>query len=160
MEYFNVNKNDKSFEILQKVIQRSIILQVELNDFWEINKVPFEDQWEADQLVASVQEIYHLKLSDESIDTDFAEDDDPESLTNCYLTFVAINELAEVLEQHNCSKQFVVDIFNSAIGHSISILSEKDVENDVSLMILQCNDQNSLSALHESLKNFLSKLPN
>lgn len=92
--------------------------QLAQEDFWSIEKVPFENSWEADPLVSSVEETFNVKVSGSEIDTDFAEDDDAESLTNCYVVFDVTGRLADIFSAHGIRPSIEVDIFNDAMGSS------------------------------------------
>lgn len=54
------------------------------------------------------------------MECDFAdEDENPDSLTNCYVEICATGVLAETLQKHGCGSNLKVDAFNVAYGHSL-----------------------------------------
>lgn len=150
-------KDDEAFQLLEEIIRRAVKHQISVNDLWDINKEPFNDVWEADQFFPEVQTTHHLEVSGAPVECDFAQDDeDPESLTNCYVEITATGVLAETLKKHGCGTNLTVDAFNVAIGHSISFLSDEDVENDLTLMTVPVTDGTLLDGLCDALTDLMA----
>jgi hypothetical protein len=147
----HMNKDDPSFHYIEGIVKSALRAQIAEEEFWSIEKVLFEDAWEADPLTASVEESFHIQVSDSDIDTDFAEDDDSESLTNCYVVFETLGQLADILSSHGVNPSIEVDFFNDATGSSISLLSDEDIENNVSLLFVSVQDPSRLKGLHANL---------
>lgn len=129
-----MEREDPVFVFVEQLLRAAIKKNIELETQWEVTKVHFENEWEAQRLHPSVEETYCLQTSDADVDVDFADDDDIESLTNCYVTFDAVGELAAALRAHGVRPQIEVDIFNSAVGSGVALLSDEDVDNEVSLL--------------------------
>lgn len=147
-----MKKDDPVFLFVEQLVKSAIKKNIEIDSEWEIAKVHFQDRWEAQRLHATVEKIYGLQISDVDVDVDFAEDDDVESLTNCYVTFDAIGPLAAALREHGVQPQLEVDVFNNAIGSSVSLLDDDDVEDQVSLLHLWIDNGEQLGGLIERLQ--------
>lgn len=151
MSGFNMDRDDESFLYIEGIVRAALMAQIAQEEFWSIEKLPFEDSWEADPLASSVEETFNIRVSDSEIDTDFAEDDDSESLTNCYVVFETLGQLANILSSHGVNPSIEVDFFNDATGSSISLLSDEDIENNVSLLFVSVEDPSRLKGLHANL---------
>ena len=153
-----MDRNDESFLYIEGIVRAALMAQIAQEEFWSIEKLPFEDSWEADPLASSVEETFNIQVSDSGIDTDFAEDDDPESLTNCYVVFDVTGRLADLFLSHGVRPSIEVDIFNDAMCSSISLLSDEDVENKVSLLSVVLNDPSLVDGLHASMVDAFGEL--
>jgi hypothetical protein len=145
-------RDDESFQLLEEIIRRAVKHQISVNEFWEINSDPYSNQWEADQFDPKVQKRHCVEVSDAPVECDFAdEDENPDSLTNCYVEICAKGVLADTLLKHGCGTNLIVDAFNITQGHSICILSDEDVDNDLSLMTVTVTDRKLLNGLYDAL---------
>ncbi len=147
-----MKKDDPVFLFVEQLVRSAIKKNIELDSGWEIAKVYFEDRWEPQRFHESVEEVYGLQVSDVAVDVDLAEDDDVESLTNCYVTIGATGPLAAALREHGVQPQVEVDVFNSAIGSSVALLDDDDVEDQVSLLHLWIDKGELLGGLIERLQ--------
>lgn len=147
-----IEKDDPIFHFVEQLVKSAIKKNIELDSEWEIAKVLFEDSWEAQRLNPSVEDAYGLQISDIEVDVDFAEDDDVESLTNCYVTFDATGKLAAALRDHGLRPQIEIDVFNNVIGSSIALLSDEDVDNEVGLLHVWVQQPKLINGLLERLK--------
>ena len=146
------------FLFVDQLLKAAIKMHIEIDGQWEIEKALFEDEWEAQRLAPEVEEACGLQVSDANIDVDFSQDDDIESLTNCYVNFDATGKLAAVFRAHGLRTQIEIDVFNSAIGSGVALLSDEDVDDQVSLLNLWVEYPAKLGGLMESLKDSFGSL--
>lgn len=157
MDITQLPKGDKSFQLLEEILRRAFKHQILVNEFWEINLDPFNVVWEADQFEPEVKTAHHVEVSDAPVKCDFAdEDENPDSLTNCYVEICATGVLAKTLQKHGCGSNLTLDTFNVGYGHSICLLNDKDVDNNLSLMTVPVTDSKLLDCLYDSLTNLMS----
>jgi ribosomal protein S10 len=141
MKNSTIPRDSHEFEVLQDIIRQAVKTHIEINGEWLIEKDYFSDEWKAEQLDAQVQERYEIKVSNRLIECDFAEDEDPESLTNCYVQFEAIGGLAKILRTYGCDVYLTTDSFNSTWGTDITFLSDEDVDVNFSLLTVKAEKQ-------------------
>lgn len=153
-----MGKNDPVFLFIDQLVKAAIKKNIELDSEWEITKAYAEDEWEAQRLNSAVEETFCLQVSDASVDVDFAEDDDVESLTNCYVMFDAKGALGAALTAHGVRPEIEMDVCNSLIGSNVALLSDEDVDDEVSLLHLWVEVPAMLDGLHEHLKIEFGKL--
>lgn len=155
-----MDMDDESFRYIDEIVKFALKAQIAEREFWSIQKLLFEDVWEADPLTASVEDSFYIQVSDSDIDTDFAEDDDSESLTNCYVVFETLGKLADILSSHGVNTSIEVDVLNNATGSSICLFSDKDIENNVSVLFVSVEDPGRLKGLYSDLVSAFGSLGN
>lgn len=140
MSSIKMKREEPAFELIERMVVAAIKDHVERESSWDIEKTPFEEKWEVQTLSEETQD-FHLLCTDETcVEFDLAQDDDPESLTNCYVEVYALGVLAELFTQYGVRPQFKIDVFNDSQGHSIYLTHADDVENNVSLLEVWIDD--------------------
>ena len=152
MSEVKMKREEPAFVFLEKLVLAAIKDHVERESSWEITKVPFEEHWEVQPLNEETQESFELCTDETCVEFDLAQDDDPESLTNCYVDVHVVGTLAELLAQYGVRPQFKIDVFNDAQGHSIFLAGAADVENNVSLLHVWIDDVDKVLGLADELE--------
>jgi hypothetical protein len=149
-----LDKKHQGFELLNEYIKDALNTEVKISDQWEIKKEYFEAVWNAEQLHESVIKIFNVRLSNSEIETDFHEDDDVESLSNCFVEFECINALKELFIASGLRPKFSIDVFNDIYGSNICLTCEDDIANNVNLFRVDVEDNELLGAKQNNLIEF------
>lgn len=152
-----LDKKHPIFKLLEKHIKDALKNEVEISDQWEISKEYFEEIWSATTLSESVTRKFKIKLSDSEIETDFQDEDDIESLSNCFVEFECTDELREIFIASGLRPALVMDVFNDIYGTDINLLSADDVENNVSLLRAYVEDADLMEKSQKNLVEFFNK---
>ena len=149
-----LNLDSSIFKFIDQLVKAAIKEHITLEMEWVVEKEYFEDSWMAQQLHEDVVQTYCLQLADAEVEVDLEDEDDPESLTCCYVMFDAVGNLSEILNDHGIKSRIEVQVFNSSNGSSSAmILSDVGVDAEVSLLSVW----NSKPALNSGLIEALDK---
>ena len=146
-----LDKKSQIFEVIEEFLKSALKKEIELSEQWEINKEHFEEIWTAKQLSESVIKQFNIKVSDAEVETDFSEEEDIDSLSNCFVQFESIGMLKETLIASGLNFNFIVDIFNDVYGSEIQVGSNKDIENNVNLFKVFIENQDLLNEAETKL---------
>lgn len=153
MSAVKMEREEPEFVFLEKLVIAAIKDHAARESGWEITKVPFEDEWQVQPLNEETQETFELFTNETCVEVNVAQDDDPESLTNCYVDVHAFGTLSELLAEYGIRPQFRIDVFNDAQGHSIFLTGADDVESNVSMLDVWVDDIEKLPGLIEQLED-------
>lgn len=149
-----MDHDEAAFVWLEKLVIAAITDHISRASSWEITKIPFEDHWEVQQLDEETQESFSVTAARSCVDFDLAQDDDPESVTNCYIDFYAFGLLADLLHEHGVRSSFKIDVFNDAHGSNICLTGADDVRSNVGLLQVRIDDIERVAGLARALEAF------
>jgi len=153
-----LDKNQQIFKLLDEHVKKALKHEVEVSGQWEINKEYFDEVWAAELLDESVIERFELQRSDSEIQTDFHDEDDVESLSNCFVGLECTGTLKNLFIASGLKNKFVIDVFNDIYSSNISLIDEDDVENNVSLFQVHIENDDLLNLNQNRLIEFFENL--
>lgn len=156
MADIDLKRDDPVFLFIEQYIRSAIKKHIDLEMEWAIEKIFFEETWEAHRLHHDIEAEFNLQIADIDIGVDFENEEDPETLTNCFVTLRATDALEALLREFDVSSEFVIDVCNDVIGTNVLLLSEEDVENKVSLLHVKSTKSAVNAGLIDQLKNNFS----
>lgn len=152
--YSKMDQDEAAFEWIERLVIAAIEDHVERASSWEITKAPFEDLWEVQPLDAETQESFSVRTASPCSEFDAAHDDDPESLTNCYVDVYALGSFADLLREYGVRSSFKIDVFNDCQGSNISLTGADDVRSNVRLLDVWIDDSEKVPGLAQALEAF------
>jgi hypothetical protein len=93
----------------------------------------------------------NIKISVAEVENDFSEEEDIDSLSNCFVEFESTGMLKETLIASGLNFNFIVDIFNDVYGSEIQLGSNEDIENNVNLFKVIIENQDLLNEAEAKL---------
>lgn len=157
MSELQLDKNHQVFNLLDVHVKKALKSELEVSGQWEINKEYFDEVWTAQQWDESVIQKFNVRMSDSEIETDFHEEDDPESLSNCFVELECTGALKDIFIASGLKNKFSIDVFNEIHSSNISLLDQDDVENNVSLFKVYIENEDLLKLNQNKLIEFLKK---
>jgi len=152
-----LDKNHELFKLIENHIKDAIKTEIEVSGQWEINKDYLEEFWSAEKLNEFVENKFNIKLSNSEIETYFQEDDDIESLSNCFVEFNCSGEFGHALEICGLKPKLVIDVFNDIYGTDIGLVTDNDVDNNVSLFKVFIENKEKIDKNLKYLVEFFDK---
>ncbi len=154
-----LNLDSSIFKFIDQLVKAAIKEHITLEAEWVVEKEYFEDSWVAQQLHEDVEQTYCLQLADADVEVDLEDEDDPESLTCCYVMFDAVGNLSEILSDHGIKSRIEVQVYNSSNGSpSATLLSGEDVDAEVSLLSVWNSKPAANNGLIEALDQSFGSL--
>jgi hypothetical protein len=140
MSSIKMKREEPAFGMIERMVVAAIKDHVERVSSWDIEKAPFEEEWEVEPLNEETQDFFLLCTNEACFEFELAQEDDPDSLTNCYVEVHALGVLAELFTHYGVRPQFKIDVFNDSPGGNIYLTQADDVESNVSLLEVWIDD--------------------